>query len=150
MACHLCPGVCSCLSLTIAVSSVACRVSCAVCRVSCRMCTTKHTQASKPAEIDQFERLPDEVLLHLFSFLSSEASLAKAELVCRRWRRGTAHKVSGCGVVTNRWPMWVSCGGRATEPSGMEPRRRTQVRPRANCAFILPCDIRARTHHRVL
>ncbi|ELR20549.1 nucleolar protein, putative [Acanthamoeba castellanii str. Neff] len=36
--------------------------------------------ASKPAEDDQFERLPDEVLLHLFSFLSSEASLAKAEL----------------------------------------------------------------------
>lgn len=46
--------------------------------------------ASKPAEDDQFERLPDEVLLHLFSFLSSEASLAKAELVCRRWRRVVA------------------------------------------------------------
>ena len=76
-------------------------MSCAVRRLSYAVrlvCTTKHKQASKPAEDNQFERLPDEVLLHLFSFLSSEASLAKAELVCRRWRRGTAHNIFVCEV----------------------------------------------------
>jgi hypothetical protein len=111
-------------AISVSVPALACPYAMTVCVC---VATTKQTQASKPAEDDQFERLPDEVLLHLFSFLSSEASLAKAELVCRRWRRGTAHKVFVCGVVANRLPLWVSCGGRATEPSGMEPRRRTQV-----------------------
>jgi hypothetical protein len=45
-------------------------------------------QASKPADADQFDRLPDEVLLHLFSFLPDEATLARLELVSKRWQHG--------------------------------------------------------------